>query len=185
MALLDRLQGILLRPRAEWPKIAAEPETVQGLYTGWIAILAAIGPVAILAGMGFGLRVALLSYVNSLVAVAVIALIVDVLAPNFGGRRDYVAALKLVAYSAAAGWVAQVAWVLPMLGMLAALAGAIYGFYLFLLGAPVLDKCAPERAVAFTIVVLLCAIVLLYLVEGVIFGQSLMTMGRMGPGFGA
>jgi hypothetical protein len=46
MALLDRVKGILLEPRAEWPKIAAEPATTQSLYTGWIMIFAAIGPLA-------------------------------------------------------------------------------------------------------------------------------------------
>ena len=47
MNLVDRIKGILVEPRNEWPKIAAEPATVQSLYTGWIMILAAIGPIAV------------------------------------------------------------------------------------------------------------------------------------------
>ena len=46
MALVDRVKNILLTPRTEWSAIAGETATVQGLYTGYIMILAAIGPVA-------------------------------------------------------------------------------------------------------------------------------------------
>ena len=48
MALLDRLKGILLDPKNEWPKIAAEAATTQSIYTGWVMIFAAIGPLAML-----------------------------------------------------------------------------------------------------------------------------------------
>ena len=44
--LIDRVKAILLTPTTEWPVIAAEPETTSGLYTKYIMILAAIGPIA-------------------------------------------------------------------------------------------------------------------------------------------
>jgi len=187
MALLDRIKGILLAPKSEWPKIAAEPDTVQGLYTGWIMILAAIGPLAMLLGMGqlgmaYGVRLAVMSYVNHLVGVAVIALIVDQLAPTFGGRKDFLASLKLVAYSFTAVWIAQITWLLPPLAMIVMLLAAIYAFYTFFLGAPVLARCSNDKAVVFTIVVLLCAIVLLYIVQRVIYGFNMPGTG-IGPRF--
>ena len=120
MALLDRLKGILFDPRREWPKIAAEPATAQSIYTGWVMILAAIGPLAMLmalGGLGLGVRVAVLAYLNALIGTAVLALIVDLLASSFGGTKDFVASLKLVAYSLTAVWVAQVMLILPLLGM--------------------------------------------------------------------
>ena len=167
MNLIERVKNILLQPKEEWPKIAAESATPQSLYLGYIMILAAIGPVVILILSGFvaefGVRVAILGYINSLVAVAVLALIVDFLATNFGGIKDYVTALKLTAYSFTAAWVAQIALLIPFLGRVVLLVAGIYGFYLFFLGAPVLKKCSADRAVAFTIVVLLCAVVLMYL----------------------
>src|SRR6185503_956259 len=46
MNLVDRAKKILLQPKTEWPVIAAEPHTVQGLYTGYVMILAAIPAVA-------------------------------------------------------------------------------------------------------------------------------------------
>ena len=113
--------------------------------------------------------------------VAIIALIADLIAPTFGGSRDYVAALKLVAYAATAVWVAQVALIVPILGAFIALAGAIYSVYLLFLGAPVLRKCTSDKAVAYTIVLLLCAIVIGYLMSRILFGMLGMPMG-MGMG---
>ena len=166
MALLDRLKGILFDPRAEWPKIAAEPATTQSIYTGWVMILAAIGPLAMLTalgGLGLGVRVAVLAYLNGLIGTAVLALIVDLLASSFGGTKDFVASLKLVAYSLTPIWIAEVMLILPLLGMLILLGAAIYACYTFFVGAAVMNKCAPDKAIPYTIVVLLCAIVLSYI----------------------
>ena len=43
--LIARVKNILLTPKTEWPVIAAEPDTVQGLYKNYIMILAAIPAV--------------------------------------------------------------------------------------------------------------------------------------------
>lgn len=191
MALIDRIKGMLLAPRAEWTKVAAEPATVQSIYTGWIMILGLIGPIAVLLFMGvlaggFGVTTAIASYVNTLVGVAIVALIADLIAPTFGGTRDYVAALKLVAYSATAVWVAQIGLIVPILGMFIALAGAIYSVYLLFLGAPVLNKCSGDKAVVYTIVLLLCAIVIGYIISRIIFGMGFgPSMGMGGPRLGS
>lgn len=191
MNLFERVKNILLSPKEEWLKIAAETATVQSLYVGYIVILAAIGPVVMLVafgalGFGFGASTAVFAYIHSLIGVAILALIVDVLAPSFGGTKDYVAALKLVAYSFTAAWIAQIALLLPVLGLLVLLVGLIYGFYLFFLGVPVLKKSTVDKAVPFTIVVVISAIVLMYLLGmiarslGFGFGMSAGSMG-MGP----
>ncbi len=188
MNLVERAQGILLAPRSEWPKIATEPATVQSLYTGWVMLLAAIGPVMIILssalfagplGFGFGLRAALAAYVNSLVAVGLLALIVDVLAPSFGGSKDYVRSLKLVAFSFTAVWVGQVALLVPVLGWLVVLAAMIYSFYLFFLGAPLLGRCSADKAVPYTLVVVLCAVVVGIIVQRIIF--ALVGFGTVAP----
>jgi len=105
-----------------------------------------------------------------------------VLATNFGGSKDFVAALKLTAYSFTAAWVAQIALLVPVLGWLVVLAAAIYSFYLFFLGAPILKKCTGDKAAVFTIVVLLCAIVLTYLMRLVV--MNLGFGGATGAGMG-
>jgi hypothetical protein len=193
MDLVERVKNILLQPKDEWPKIAVEEATPQSLYLGYIMLLAAIGPIATLVafgafGLGFGLGMAVFAYIQSLIGVAILALIVDVLAPSFGGTKDFVAAMKLVAYSFTALWIAQIAFLIPMLGLLVVLIGLIYSFYLFFLGVPVLKKSTADRAVPFTIVVVVSAIVLMYLLAmiarslgfGFGMGAGSMGVGAMG-----
>jgi hypothetical protein len=183
MAMIDRIKGMLLAPRAEWPKVAAEPATVQSLYTGWIMILALIGPVVALLLMaslgGAGVVFAISEYVNTLVGVAIAALIADAIAPSFGGTRDYVASLKLIAYSATAVWIASIALLIPYLGGLVVLAGAIYSVYLLYLGVAVLKKATADKAALYTIVLVLSIIVIGYLI-----GRVLAAIG-FGAGMGA
>ena len=109
MALIDRLKGILLEPRNEWPKIAAEAATPQSIYTGWVMIFAAIGPLALLLTVGVGgIKFAIGAYIMALIITFILALLVDALAPTFGGTKDFVAALKLSAYSYTAAWIAGI-----------------------------------------------------------------------------
>jgi uncharacterized protein YqgC (DUF456 family) len=104
-------------------------------------------------------------YALSLVSVYVLALIIDALAPNFGGQKNSIQALKVAAYSSTAAWVAGVFMLLPALGILAIL--GLYSFYLMFLGLPVLMKAPEEKAAGYVIVVVVCAIVL-YVVVGAI-----------------
>jgi hypothetical protein len=183
MALMDRVKGILLTPKQEWPTIDGEQTSVGGLYTGYIIPLSAIGPVASIIGwsafgfsvpfvgsiklpIGYAVRNAAITYVVGLVGVYVLALIVDALAPTFGGQKNQVQALKAVAYSYTAAWVAGALMVFPTLGIIILLA-SLYGLYLLYLGLPVVMKAPKEKAVGYTVVVVLVAIVL-FVVIGLI-----------------
>ena len=181
MNLIDRIKGILVDPRNEWPKIAAEPATVQSLYTGWIMILAAIGPLALLLAM-HSIQIAIAQYVLALIITFVLALIVDALAPSFGGTKDFIASLKLTAYSYTVAWLAGIFALLGMLGSVLSLVASIYAFYTFYLGAPVMQKASAEKAVPFTLVIVLCGIVLGVL-SGLVFSGMMMTT-RVTPGMG-
>ena len=117
MNLVQRVQDILLKPKQTWPVVAAESGDTASLYKNYIVILAAIAPIAGFIGMSlvgvgaFGMNVrvpilsglvsAVVSYVVSLAMVFVLALIVDALAPTFGGTKNQFNALKVVAYSIA------------------------------------------------------------------------------------
>lgn len=180
MALIDRVKGMLLEPKTEWPKVAAEPVTVQSLYTGWVMILAALGPIAIvLRTFGAGFAIAILSYVIALALVYIVAMIVDAIAPSFGGEKNMDASLKLVAYAMTAAWVGGLFQIVPFIGWMVALAGAIYSIYLFYLGAPVLRKCSSDKAIGFTAVVALCVIVLQVVLGSILiatmFGGGMMS----------
>jgi hypothetical protein len=134
------------------------------------------------AGMTGGIAIAhaLVSYVISLVVVYVVALIVDALAPNFGGTKSQMNALKLVAYSATAGWVASIATVIPVLGWIVAIIGSLYGIYLLYLGLPVLMKCPEDKAVIYLVVIVVVYILLTWVLGGIIFamlfGSAMMGM---------
>ncbi len=178
MNIVERVKNILLQPKTEWPVIAGETTSTAELYTGYIIPLAAIPAVAGFVGLGIVglpfigrlgmatvLTMMVTQFVLALVMVYVLALIIDVLAPNFGGEKNIAQALKVAAYAMTASWVAGIFQILPMLGILALL-GSLYGIYLLYLGLPVLMKAPAEKAVVYTVVVIVAAIVL-----GVIIGS--------------
>ncbi len=194
--LIARAKAILMTPRTEWPAIAAEPATVADLYKNYIVVLAAIPAIAgfikgsvIGYGMfgvnyrvpfGTGITSMLIGYALALVMVYVVALIVDALAPNFGGQKNPVQALKTVAYSYTASWVAGIAVIVPGIGWLIALAGAVYGIYLIYLGLPHTMKAPSEKAGGYTAVTVIIAIVLGWvtaLVVGGIAGTGALMSG--------
>jgi hypothetical protein len=175
MGIIDRVKRILLTPKAEWPVIDAEPASVAGLYTGYIIPLAAIGPIASIIGwtvfgmrvpfagsyrlpIGVALRNAAVQFVGTLVGVFVLALIIDALAPTFGGTKNRIQALKVATYSATAAWVAGVVGLIPALGFLGLL--GLYSLYLLFLGLPILMKAPADKALGYTVIVVIAAIVL-------------------------
>ena len=194
MNLIERAKAILLKPEETWPVIDAEPATAGSLYKEWILILAAIPAVCSFVGSSlighgwfriplvWGLERMVTHYLLSLVAVFLMALLVDALATNFGGVKNQIAALKLMAYSLTSAWVASVLLLVPsiLLGLVVILA-LFYGLYLFWLGVPVLMKCPKDKATVYTIVVVVVSLVVGALVSGIysaIFGFG----GFMGHG---
>ena len=184
--VIARAKAILLTPKTEWPVIAAEPTTVAELYKNYIVILAAIPALAgfirgSLIGYGaFGIhyRVPIASgitsmivgYALSLALVYVMALIIDALAPNFGGQKNPLQALKVAAYAYTASWVAGVGQIIPGLGWLIAVAGGVYAIYLLYLGLPVLMKAPPDKAGGYTAVSIIIAIVLGWILAMIVAG---------------
>ena len=179
MALIERVKNMIGNPRSEWPVVAAEPATIGSIYTGYVLILAAVGPIAtIIRAPMLGIGFAIVTYLLTLVITYVLAVIVDALAPTFGGQKDLVQSLKLVAYSYTAAWAAGIFQLIPVIGALLVLVATIYSFYTFFLGAPVLRKATPEKAAGFAIVVVICGIVMGFVLSRVLlsamFGGAMM-----------
>ena len=171
--LIARVKAILLAPKSEWQVIAGESTDVPALYRGYIAWLAAIPALVgllIALSFGFGRSVVgvIVQYGVSLAMVFICALIVEALAPTFGASKDRVQALKVVAYSLTAVWVATVATLVPILGGLIVLAGLGYTVYLMYLGLPVLMKCPQDKAVGYTATSIIATILVNALVFGVL-----------------
>ena len=176
--MIDRIKNILLSPKTEWPRIDAEPMTEQGIFTSWVVPLAAIGPLCGLIGqqvfglgafgyswkpsLGFSITTAVTGYVLSLIGTFLVAKIIDALAPTFNGTKNPVAAMKVTAYSWTAAWLAGVFSLIPMLGILGIV--GLYSLYLLYLGLPVLMKAPQEKAIGYTVVACLCAIVMFIVV---------------------
>lgn len=176
VGLVERVQNILTKPATEWDVIEAEPATVQGLYTGYACILAAIPALASLIGLAvfrhaiiFAVFSAVLTYVLTLVGLYVSSFIIDVLAPSFGGTRNQVQALKLATYANTAAWVAGALNIIPVLGGLASLVGGIYSLYLLYIGLPKLMKSPADKTTVYFIVTIVVEIVV-YAVVGVVVG---------------
>jgi len=175
MNLVDRVKRILLSPKTEWEVVDAEPATATELYTRYIAPLAAIGPISQLIGYSvFGITVpfvgtyrvpigsaitqAIVTYILTLAGTYILALIIDALAPTFNGQRNQIQALKLAAYSLTASWIAGIFALIPGLRILTLL--GLYSLYLLYLGLPVLMKAPREKALGYTAVVIIAAIIL-------------------------
>ncbi len=175
MSLMERAKKIVLQPKTEWPVIDAEQTTAGALYTGYIIPLAAIGPICSIIGwsvfgmslpfvgsfripIGYAVRTAVITYVASLISVFVLGLIIDGLAPTFGGQKNQMQALKVAAYSSTAAWLAGIFSLIPALAILGLL--GLYSLYLLYLGLPVLMKAPEDKAMGYTVVVIICAIVL-------------------------
>jgi Yip1 domain len=189
MTLVDRVKNILLTPKTEWPKIAGETETTQSIFVNYVAILAAIGPIAMaISIMAFGgligIGAAIVSYIIAFVSIIVLTWIADALAPTFGGTKNFVQALKLVAYSYTAVWVAGIFHLLPILGRIIMVIAGIYSLYTFYLGAPTLGKCTADKAVGYTVVVVICVIVLWVLLGVVLMAGMFGGMGMAGMSAG-
>ncbi|MGZ5156804.1 MAG: Yip1 family protein [Caldimonas sp.] len=195
MSLIERVQSILLKPKQTWPVIAAEGGDVASIYTSYILILAAIPAIASFIGLTLigvgafgvsyrlpiatGLIQMIVSYILSLVMVFVLALIVNALAPTFGGTKNQVQALKLVAYGSTAGFLGGIFGIIPMLGILGLLA-ALYSIYLIYTGIAVMMRCPPEKAGVYTAVVIVCAIIAGIVLAAV--SSMFSPMGRAGMG---
>jgi hypothetical protein len=179
-SIISRVQGILLTPRAEWDKIEPEAATTQGLYMGYAGILAAIPAIAqIIGGLWpicvLGICVhrnliavvvgAVVFYVLSLVGVFVIALIIDELAPSFGGTKSRIQALKLVIYAWTAAWLAGIFAAVPFLGILGIV--GLYSFYLLYLGVPKMMKAPEDKAMGYTAVSIILGIIVYFVVAAV------------------
>ncbi len=196
MNLVDRAKNMILSPQSEWEVVNLETTTTAELYKGYIVLLAAIGPIAMFLGsVVFGARIpyfgvshfgilaglstAIVSYVCALIGVFLMALVIDALAPTFGGQKNQIQALKVTAFSFTPAWVAAVFHLIPMLGVLA-LVASLYSLYVLYLGLPILMKSSKEKAAGYTVVAVLCAAVIFIVfgtVAGVVGGLAMWSSG--------
>lgn len=181
-----RVKAILFDPLAEWLRIEQEtgdPAFVLSRYVTWLALVPALfsfigasvigvaGPAAevLRAPVFNGLFGAIFGFVITCATVLLLGLIIDLLSPLFGGRRDFDSTFKLAVYSFTPVWLAGVFLVLPGLHFL--ILTGLYGGYVLWLGLPRLAN--SRRALSFAVLIVLVAVGLLYLsavAQRVLFG---------------
>lgn len=161
MDIVGRVKGVLLDPKAEWPKIESEPGDAGYLFPNYVMILAAIGPVCLLirgwlhVGFFSELISAILVYVLFLVEVFVVAYAIDFLAGIFNARRDLNNAMRVASYAPTALWLVGVFALIPFLGGFLAILG-LYSIYLLHTGIVALMRPPTNKAVIYTIAVIVC-----------------------------
>jgi len=185
MDIVGRLKGILFTPETEWAAIEHEPGTPAYLFANYVVYLAAIPPLAGFIGSSIigvsgpagtyrvplfaGLLGAVFAYVLSFAIVYAMAIIIDQLAPRFGGQKDFVSALKVTVYAFTPYWVLGICQMIAGLRFVGYV-GALFGIYLLWLGLPRLMKASADQLVPYVAATAACAVValgMLALIEAV------------------
>jgi hypothetical protein len=174
--IVERAKSVCLSPDSEWAAIAVERAETASLISSYVLPLAGAAAVAQMIGVSvvgqnfgaFGtyrvplmtaLGMAITSLVFAVVAVVVMSIIIDALAPTFGAERSREQALKVAVYSATPVWIAGLLQIIPVLGVVALL-GALYALYLLYLGLPRLMKCPADKSIGYLGTVIVCAVVI-------------------------
>jgi hypothetical protein len=187
-SIVDRAKELIVDPQATWHDVIEEAEEPRQILLQYALPLAAIGPLAGLIGslifgygalgfsgrLGFGsaIGMALSSLLLSIVSLYVVSWIVNLLAPRFGGTKDFASAFRLVAYAMTAAWLAGVFGLIPVLSFLGLL--GLYSIYIFYTGVRPVLGVSDEQAAAFTIIVFVLAIV-----ANVVTGMMVSTVAGM------
>jgi hypothetical protein len=192
IGLLTRIRNVLLAPKQEWPLIEAETTTVAQLCSGYVlplSLLAAlfaflhmsvIGVTVPFSGlmrlpMTTGLEYLVLALISGLIGSFLVALIINGLAPTFGGQRDQRQAMKVAAYALTPAWLSSVLALSPVLPSLLQFIAGCYGIYVMALGLPVLMRTPRDKTFSYTAAVVVCVLLL-----GVVFGIASAIVGHFG-----
>lgn len=197
-SLVDRAKNIMLSPAQEWSRIAAEDTTTREVTTGYYIPLALIGPVCGVIGtiiyggttLSFGpyssayhpslvsaVIGAMVVFVLSLISFLFMTIAAHMLAPKFGATEGSERAFKLMAYSATPALLVGVFSLWPPLAPLSIL--AFYGLYLIYSGAVPMLGMPKDKALPYTIVLVLCAFVL-NLIVAALSAANMAILGGMG-----
>jgi Yip1 domain len=188
--LVERIKSLLWMPKTEWPVIASESTSIGQLYSGYVMPMAGFAASmsfirmsivgvnlpfggTIRTPLAAGLFSAVLAFVLGLIGLYLVGLIINMLAPGFGGQRNQRQALKTAAYALTPAWLGTALTFLP-LGPLLQLIAGIYGIYVLYLGLPVMMRAKRQRASGYTVCIIVCT-----LLVGILFAAVLGGAGRM------
>lgn len=142
---LSNAKAIVLNPTTEWSRVMSEENERQSLLRYGITLIVISYVLLFLLSLLFSMVISVFApfsamhivanvIVDFALAIATLYFVPQILAslaPNFGGKNDALSALKLYIFAATPMWLGMSIAVIPVIGWLAAIAGAIYGIYLF------------------------------------------------------
>lgn len=188
--LVDRAKNILMTPKAEWDRIAAEPADTNKMYMGYLLPLLVLTAVCGFIGMSLigisifgttfrtpiiaGLVGAIVRIVMGFVGIYVLAFIANMLAPNFGSTQNMNNAQKLAVYSSTAGLLAGVFTIFPPLAMLGIL--GLYSLVLLYFGLGPMMKTPDDKKTGYFITIIVVCIVI-GIVLSVVMGMVMAMLG--------
>ncbi|MGV8095365.1 MAG: Yip1 family protein [Mangrovibacterium sp.] len=190
MNLTERVKNIVLTPKSEWRVIETENDPhakVLTTYLIWLALIPAVAAfigygligyqvfgVKVGGGVSWGIRFAVQHFISVIGGAYLTAWVFDLLAPNFGGTKNFDRAFQLAAYCYTPVCVGGIFYLHHSLSVLAGLAG-LYGLYLLYLGIKPMMKAPDDKLTTYFIIALLAMIVIslvLGSILGVIIGVS-------------
>ena len=144
---LSQAKAVLLQQQSEWSKVLSENEERQN-YITYGAILIVLSYIAMFIGSAFLIGAfgafgvlslgpayyAVFEGIQLVLAIAALYIIPQILAaiaPSFSGQNNSLNALKLYVFAMTPAWIGSMLGILPVIGWLGAIAGGIYGIYLF------------------------------------------------------
>jgi hypothetical protein len=170
-ALLNRMINILIRPRDEWLLIKDEPATYAKLLLTYVIPLAAIPPLAVIAGsfvfsenlpnnaLAHLLITNLLWYCMYVLNVVVVGAVITAIVTASDARWTGLQGFKVAAYSFTPLFIAGFVAVLPKMGWMI-YAAVLYSIYLIYLGIMAITGTSKKRSAGYAVVSFLAAAVL-------------------------
>lgn len=178
MNIASRTKDILIDPASEWVRIEDEPVDptfLFGIYAALLALIPALSGfigacvIGVIDPRGEVVRTpifdgfvgAVSGYAAAIFTIVLLGLVINLLAPLFGGRRNFGAAFKLAVYSYTPVLLAGIFLLLPGLHFL--LLTGFYGAYILWLGLPRLMKASLQKRFTFAGLIVVCAWALAYM----------------------
>jgi hypothetical protein len=107
----------------------------------------------------------------------IMSTIINALAASFGGKQNIDNAFKVTVYASVPALLSYLVNYLPVIGILAGLAGLVFSIYFLYLGLQILMESPSDKVVGYTVIVVIIeiaiAVVFMFLIVGLIINSLL------------
>lgn len=168
--ILSRAYGMLRDPKEEWRQVKEEETNASSIMLGYVAPLAAIAPIAGVIGQlafardevetsaGAIVTGAIVSYISIVALIFFVGILANAIAENFEASPHELNAIKLAAYAPTPWFLLSVISIFPAFWWVALFGLPITAFLIYR-GLPILLRCPPDRAMAFTATLMIVGLV--------------------------